>query len=171
MGQSFQYPNIVAGTRDHMSKDTYNNLVQPVPLAAAPSGMAYALVNATAKENFLWTPYMSDLRPGTRYTLSVWMAKTDNCDSADIFVIDTDGRYDATLVALKVKPPSGGGCTPCPYRFRTHIGLVRTTESDSTTTGARTARIRRSGSRTSCSARARSRAPGRRRKVRCGHER
>lgn len=117
MGQSFQYPNIVAGTRDHMSKDTYNNLVQPVPLAAAPSGMAYALVNATAKENFLWTPYMSDLRPGTRYTLSVWMAKTDNCDSADIFVIDTDGRYDATLVALKVKPPSGGGLYSLPLQI------------------------------------------------------
>jgi len=109
MEQTFRYPNLLSGTRDHMSLCGYNNFVRPVALAAAPGGLAYALVNADAKENYLWTS-LADLRHGKEYALSLWMASTDNCASTDVFAIDTeDGHYDAIGVVLEVKPPSGGG--------------------------------------------------------------
>ena len=108
--QTFQYPNLLSGTRDHMSLYSYNNfVVRPVALTAAPGGLAYALMNADAKENFLWTS-LADLRHGKEYVLSLWMASTDNCASTDVFAIDTeDGHYDAIGVENKVKPPFGGG--------------------------------------------------------------
>lgn len=106
--QTFQYPNLIAGTRDHVSLNSYNNSVRPVALAAAPGGLAYALVNADAIENFLWTS-LADLRHGKEYALSLWMASTDNCSSTDVFAIDTeDGHYGAIGLLDKVKPPFGG---------------------------------------------------------------
>lgn len=108
MAQTFQYPNLIAGTRDHINLYSYNNSVRPVALAAAPGGLAYALVNADVKEKFMWAS-LADLRHGKKYVLSLWMASTDNCYGTDIFVIDTeDGHYDAIGVENKVKPPSGG---------------------------------------------------------------
>lgn len=109
MEQTFEYPNLLTGTRDHMSLYSYNNPVRPVALAAAPGGVAYALVNADAIENYLWTS-LADLRHGKEYALSLWMASTDNCSSTDVFAIDTeDGHYGAIDLLNKVKPPFGGG--------------------------------------------------------------
>lgn len=171
MAQVFQYPNLVSGTRDHISLYSFKNFVRPVALAAAPGGLAYALANADVKENFMWTS-LADLRNGKTYALSLWMASTDNCASTDIFAIDTeDGHYDAIAVVNKVKPPSvGGGGTHGHSLCQTATATAResTTACASTTTGARTAGSQRSTSRTSCSWRARSRTHGHRRQGRCG---
>lgn len=173
MGQEFLYPNLLTGTRSAGGLATLARggvLIPRVALAAAPGGWAYALSNATKSEKFAITRETFRLRHGVSYSLSLWAAATGNMDSMDIFVL-AYGTFDDGWVAarrLGTAPASGGGGSPGVSNSTRRAVRTGTTTCASTTTAARTARSRRSGSRTPCSARARSPTPGHRLLGRCG---
>ena len=173
MGQSFEYQNLLTGTRSaggFANVAHGDNLIPRVTLAAAPGGWAYALSNATDKEKFAISRETFRLRHGVPYSLSLWAAVTGNMASMDIFVLAYGTSDDGWVAAGRsvIAPASGGGGSPGVSPSPRRAGRTGTTTCASTTTGARTARSRRSGLRTPCSARARSRARGRRHQGRCG---
>ena len=173
MGQTFEWPNLLTGTRAAGGLATVahgDNLIPRVTLAAAPGGWAYALSNATDKENYAISRETFRLRHGVPYSLSLWAAATGNVASMDIFVL-AYGTFDDGWIAVDRRvtaPASGGGGSPGISPSPRRAGRTVTTTCASTTTGARTARSRRSGLRTPCSASARSRARGHRQRGRCG---
>lgn len=171
--QTFQYPNLLTGTRATGGLATLahgDDLIPRVALASAPGGWAYALSNATGSERFAIPRETFRLRHGVSYSLSLWAAATKNMRSMDIFVL-AYGTFDDGWVAagmLGLAPASGGGGSPGISNSPRRAGRTWTTTCASTTTRARTARSRRSGSRTPCSARAPRPVPGRRLLGRCG---
>lgn len=114
MGQSFQYPNLLAGTRAAGGLATVahgDNLIPRVALASAPGGWAYALSNATNTERFAIARETFRLRHGVSYSLSLWAAATGNMGSMDIFVLAYGTSDDGWIAAsrLGIAPASGGG--------------------------------------------------------------
>lgn len=173
MGQSFQYPNLLAGTRAAGGLATVahgDNLIPRVALASAPGGWAYALSNATNTERFAIARETFRLRHGVSYSLSLWAAATGNMGSMDIFVLAYGTSDDGWIAAsrLGIAPASGGGGSPGVSNSPRRAGRTGTTTCASTTTAARTARSRRSGSRTPCSTGTAYRTRGHRQQGGCG---
>lgn len=119
MAQEFEYPNMLSGTRGTMYRNYVRdtNACAPVALAGAPGGMAFALENATANEKFIWASRVLGgktgvtLRHGATYTLSAWMARTENMVSTDVFVLAHGTSEDGWVAAQKngFVPAVGGG--------------------------------------------------------------
>ena len=131
MAQTFEYPNLLAGTRaaGGLATDPHGDAIPRVALAAAPGGWAYALSNATAIERFAIPREMFRLRHGVSYSLSLWAAATGNMDSMDIFVL-AYGTFDDGWVAagrLGIAPASGGVALlgfPTPRGEQGGLGLL-----------------------------------------------
>lgn len=114
MGQSFEYQNLLTGTRSaggFANVAHGDNLIPRVTLAAAPGGWAYALSNATDKEKFAISRETFRLRHGVPYSLSLWAAVTGNMASMDIFVLAYGTSDDGWVAAGRsvIAPASGGG--------------------------------------------------------------
>lgn len=114
MGQTFQYPNLVAGTRADGGMATAPHGSTPIPrvaLAAAPGGYAYVLSNATKGENFAITRETFRLRHGVGYALSLWAAATGNVGGMDCYVLASGTHENGWVAAYKggISPASGGG--------------------------------------------------------------
>lgn len=133
MGQSFQYPNLLAGTRAAGGLATVahgDNLIPRVALASAPGGWAYALSNATNTERFAIARETFRLRHGVSYSLSLWAAATGNMGSMDIFVLAYGTSDDGWIAAsrLGIAPASGGGVAllgfPTPRGEQGGLGLL-----------------------------------------------
>lgn len=105
MGQTFQYPNLLSGTRSGLgwarSKGTggYN------------PDTGITLLNTQPSENFVFSPPVI-LHKGVDYTLHCFAASTANMSSTQLFVLDVDGSSDSyqwigAYAALKTPGPGG----------------------------------------------------------------
>lgn len=168
--QTFQYPNLLTGTRSGAGWELAGGRPAVVSKSAYGYGPVLPCYNSAATETCLWSAPVT-LRAGTDYVLSFLAACTDNTSGFDVHVLDTDATYPGWIGAemyTLARPGGGVAGTPCPSGSRRRLTTARRTAYGSTTTGARTARTRSYGSRTPCSARARSRTRGRLRRGRCG---
>jgi hypothetical protein len=167
MMQTFEYPNMLSGTRSGEGWFLYDT-----------SGAGYnhdtgiELYNAKPTEDFLYSPPVV-LHKDTDYTLHCFADNTSNMSSTELWVLDMgkvpDGyNWIGGYVNLDTPGPGGGcGSMPRSDSMATH-GTECHSIFASTTTAPRTARTASSGSATSCLWRARSRGHGHRRQGRCG---
>jgi hypothetical protein len=164
MAQTFEYPDLIAGTRGtSVYKEAFD---QP-----QDESQPWDLHNASmTQENFMWAdgPRNIPLKPDTDYTLYFWADRTDNMDSADVWIIDADGGYVPLWFASPFQIPAGGGTSRGPSDSATRQTRTRNTNCASTTTARRMARTRFCAFGTSCSRRAPSPAHGHQRTGRCG---
>ena len=108
MGQTFEYPNLLSGTR------TGKGWTRTV--GTGGNGFDYGtgleLRNNKASECFLWSTDVV-LHMGRTYSLSFYAASTGNMSGVDIWVLDNGGHSDGYqwIGAAKtaIKPPAGGG--------------------------------------------------------------
>lgn len=110
MGQTFEYPNLIAGTRSGKGwtyqgpaggSVTYNETVK-----------ALALQGTSRTEFFMFSPPVV-LHKGIDYTLHCFAANTSNMLSTELFVLDLDGSSDSyqwigANVRWKAPGPRGG---------------------------------------------------------------
>lgn len=173
MAQTFQYPNLLSGTRSGSGWGISVPGCADRPVIANRKAYKWApvldLQNSTSVENLLLSPPVT-LHKDVDYTLSFVAAGTKNLAGLDVHVLDVDRSYDGWYVAgmYKQRPDGGGAGIPCISASRRIRTTERRTKSASTTTAAWTARTQSCGSRTSCSWRARSLTRGHRRVGRCG---
>lgn len=92
MGQAFQYPNLVVGTRDKSNPLDLHNASQ-----------------TNEKIFHLWTDRNNQIKPYTDYTLSCWVDRTDNMKSSDVILLDVPVRYTPVWSADRYQIPVGGG--------------------------------------------------------------
>lgn len=169
MEQTFEYPNLLTGTRSGAGWD----LAGGKPVMADQSAYRYGPVlpcyNSAATETYLWSPPVT-LHRDTDYVLSFLAASTGNLIGIDVHVLDVDTSYVGWIGAEMSPEKPGGGVAGTPFRSasRGRRTTARRTRYGSTTTAPRTARTQSSGSTTSCSPRARSRMRGHRQRGRCG---
>lgn len=169
MEQTFEYPNLLAGTRSGAGWNRAGGKPVMASQAAYRYGPVLPCYNSAATETHLWSPPVT-LHTGTDYTLSFLAASTNNLEGVDVHVLDVDASYSGWIGAEMNPEKPGGGVagTPCRSASRRSRTTARRTKSASTTTAPRTARTHSSGSTTSCSSRARSRTHGHLRQGRCG---
>lgn len=165
MEQTYQYPNLLSGTRSGEGW-TWEGAGGIYDAATG-----FELYNTKSTEDFLFSPQVI-LHKNTDYTLHCFAANTANMSSTELWVLDVDGASDSynwigAYSALKTPGPGGRGSMPRSGSMQTR-GTTCHSRSASTTTGAWTARTASSGSETSCSSRARSRMHGHRQKGRRG---
>lgn len=167
--QTFQYPNLLTGTRSGQGWNLADNKPVTPDQSAYRYGPVLPCYNSAATETYLWSPPVT-LHRDTDYVLSFLAASTNNMKGFDVHVLDVDASYTGWIGAEMNPEKPGGGVagTPCRSASRGRRTTARHTECASTTTAARTARTASSGSATSCSWRARSRTHGHRQKGRCG---
>lgn len=167
MGQTFEYPNLLSGTRTGKGWTRTGGIVGN----GFDIGTGLELYNKKASECFLWSPGVV-LHTGRTYTLSFYAASTDNMASTDIYVLDNGGFSDdyqwIGASKLAIKPPTGGRGPYGRSRSPRMRGTAWSSMPASTTTAPRTANRALSGSATSCSANRTCRAHGHRQKGRCG---
>lgn len=167
MEQTYQYPNLLSGTRSGKGWTR----------SGSGAGGGYnadtgiVLHNSKTTEDFLFSPPVV-LHKGTDYTLHCLAANTANMSGTELFVLDATGASDSynwigAYQALKTPGPGGLGSMPRSGSMPMH-GTACPSSYASTTMAARMARAASSGSATSCSSRARSRTHGHRQKGRCG---
>lgn len=167
MGQTYQYPNLLSGTR---SGEGWTRRGSGADGGYDPS-TGITLHNSKSTEVFLFSPPVV-LHKGTDYTLHCFAANTANMSSTELWVLDGDSFSDSynwigAHQALKTPGPGGLGSMPRSGSVQTRGTACRSGYA-STTTAPRTARDASYGSATSCSPRARSRMRGHRQKGRCG---
>lgn len=161
MTQTFEYPNLLTGSRSGVGWTYWNGHMD--------DNQHHLLYNSTNKENFIYSP-MTILKHGITYAFSVYTANTENCAGLDIFVLyeKTVTGWIAKHVTGTAKGPGGGGSL---LRSRSPMPLRKgTTTSDSTTTVQQTGRMRSSGSPTLCFALHQNHTHGLRKKGRCGRK-
>lgn len=163
MGQTFQYPNLLTGTR---SGEGWNGAV-----TYDKKNNYLALQGTSKSEFFMYSPPVV-LHKNTDYTLHCFATNTTNMRDMDIWVLDTDGGSDSYQwigARLVGKNPGPGGCgSTGRFASMPARGMVSRSKCVSTTTAPRTGSPASSGSATSCSWRARSHAHGHPRMGRCG---
>ena len=107
MEQTFQYPNLLSGTRSGEgwtregggAGGGYN----------ADTGIE--LYNSKTTEDFLWSPIVT-LHKGIDYTLHCFAANTENMTSTELWVLDVAGASDSYKwigAHLTPKTPGPGG--------------------------------------------------------------
>lgn len=110
MGQTFEYPNLLSGTR------TGKGWTRQAGIGGNgfDYGTGLTLENKKAHECFLFSPGVV-LHAGRTYSLSFYAASTANMSGVDIFVLDKGGSSDdyQWIAAEKygIKPPAGGAWT------------------------------------------------------------
>lgn len=113
MAQTFEYPNLLAGTRGaYCYKEDWGQ--------QQDDSQPWDLHNASpTQENYLLPSGLRNipLKPGTDYTLYFWADRTDNMKSADAFLIDVDGGYAPLWHADNFQIPVGGGYVSWTFRF------------------------------------------------------
>lgn len=114
MEQTFEYPNLLAGTRSGAGW----NLAGGKPVMADQSAYRYGPVlpcyNSAATETYLWSPPVT-LHTGTDYTLSFLAASTNNLEGVDVHVLDVDASYSGWIGAeMNPEKPGGGGSLVLP---------------------------------------------------------
>lgn len=161
MAQTFEYPNLLTGSRSGVGW-MYNN-------GHMDDNQHHLLYNSTNKENFMHSP-MIVLKHGITYAFSVYTANTENCAGSDIFVLYekvVDGWIAKAIPRIE-KGPRGGGSL---LRSRSPMPLRKgTTVSGSTTTELQMVKNRLSGSPTLCFALHQNHTHGLRQKGRCGRK-
>lgn len=119
MEQTFEYPNLLSGTRTGKGWTRTGGIVGN----GFDIGTGLELYNKKASECFLWSPGVV-LHTGRTYTLSFYAASTDNMASTDIFVLDNGGFSDdykwIGASKLVIKPPAGGAWTTWTFTLSSH---------------------------------------------------
>ena len=92
MGQTFQYPNLLSGTRDGTGWTHGGHT--PSSIGYSKSIGALYVQGTATKEFFLYSPPVV-LHKNTDYTLHCLTANTENMYSMDIWVLDIDGSSDS----------------------------------------------------------------------------
>lgn len=110
MAQTFEYPNMLSGTRTGKGWTREGGIGGN----GFDAGTGLELCNKKADECFLASPDVV-LHTRRTYSLSFYAASTANMSSCDIFVLDNGGYGDAYqwIGATKssIKPPAGGAWT------------------------------------------------------------
>ena len=110
MAQTFQYPNLLTGTRDANGWTSGGH---------APRDFGYRedigalYIRGTAAEEFYMLSPPVVLHKNTYYTLHCFAANTANMSGTELFVLDVDGSSDSyqwigAHAALKTPGPRGG---------------------------------------------------------------
>lgn len=112
--QTFEYPNLLTGTRSGSGWKRADGQVTANKQAYkwAP---VLDLQNPTAVEDFLFSPPVT-LHTGTDYVLSFLAACTGNVSSFDVHVLDVNAGYDGWVAAEMsgLARPGGGGSLVLP---------------------------------------------------------
>lgn len=113
MAQTFQYPNLLSGTRSGSGWGISVPGCADRPVIANRKAYKWApvldLQNSTSVENLLLSPPVT-LHKDVDYTLSFVAAGTKNLAGLDVHVLDVDRSYDGWYVAGMYKQrPDGGG--------------------------------------------------------------
>lgn len=108
--QTFEYPNLVAGTRSGAGWNLAGGRPAVVSKSAYMYGPVLPCYNSAATETYLWSAPVT-LRADTDYVLSFLAACTGNVRGFDVHVLDTaNPSYDG-WVGAEMYPalPGGGG--------------------------------------------------------------
>lgn len=169
MSQTFEYPNLLTGSRSGAGWSYDNGGMRYEALERGFENKQHALLNSTKNENFIRSPYVL-LKHGIAYAFSVYTANGSNCAGSDIFVLYnqvTDGWIAGGIKHCE-KGPVGGRSLLC---SRSQIPLRKaTTASDSTTTDQQMGRMHSFGSAARCYALLQNRMHGLQQRGRCGRK-
>ena len=109
MEQTFEYPNLLAGTRSGRGWTLPSGKPAGVNKYAYRYGPIIPIYNKNATESFLFSPPVV-LHTGTDYVLSFLAACTDNLKGFDVHVLDVDASYTGWIGAeMNPEKPGGGG--------------------------------------------------------------
>ena len=167
MSQTFEYPNLLTGSRSGAGW-LYDNGGMRLERSDL-NHKQHALLNSKKHENFIRSPLVS-LKHGIVYEFSVYTANGSNCAGSDIFVLyeKTVDGWIARSITKCAKGPGGDGSL---LHSQSQMPLRKaTTSSDSTTMAQRMGKMYSFGSTARCCALLQNRMHGLRQKGRCGCE-
>lgn len=106
MSQTFEYPNLLTGSRSGAGW-LYDNGGMRLERSDL-NHKQHALLNSTKYENFIRSPFVS-LKHGIVYEFSVYTANGSNCAGSDIFVLyeKTVDGWIARSITKCAKGPGG----------------------------------------------------------------
>ena len=107
--QTFQYPNLLTGTRSGQGWNLADNKPVTPDQSAYRYGPVLPCYNSAATETYLWSPPVT-LHRDTDYVLSFLAASTNNMKGFDVHVLDVDASYTGWIGAeMNPEKPGGGG--------------------------------------------------------------
>lgn len=111
MEQTFQYPNLLTGTRSGEGWKLIGGKAVMANQSYYEYGPVLPCYNSAATETWMWSSPVV-LHKNTDYTLHCFAANTRNMSSTDIYVLDVDGRSDSYQwlgAHLTPRTPGPGG--------------------------------------------------------------
>lgn len=114
MGQEFEYPNLISGTRSGKGW----NLASGAPACVDTSVREFpvlTIANSASTETYLYSAPVA-LSRGTYYVLSFLAASTDNVRGFDVHVLDMANPSYDSWIGAEMYPalPGGGGSLVLP---------------------------------------------------------
>ena len=100
MSQTFEYPNLLTGSRSGAGWSYDNGGMRYEALGRGFENKQHALLNSTKNENYIRSPYVL-LKHGIAYAFSVYTANESNCAGSDIYVLYnqiTDGWIAGEII-------------------------------------------------------------------------